>query len=159
PGELFAARKGANADGLAHVAEALARGAVAVMVAKDASAQALAVPLLLVDDVRCAMAHAAFLVYGQPTSALDVIGVTGTKGKTTTTHLVAAALRSAGQRPGLLGTIGYEFEDVALGASHTTPEADETARLAAAMRARGATHLVMEVSSHALAQGRVDGMR
>src|SRR5262252_8939662 len=159
PGELFAARKGAKADGLSHVNEAIARGAAAVMAARDATVQALAVPLLLVGDVRHAMARAASLVYGDPTQSLDVVGITGTNGKTTTSHLVAAALRGSGRRPGLLGTVGYEFEDFALDAPHTTPEADETARLAAVMRARGATHLVMEVSSHALAQGRVVGMR
>jgi UDP-N-acetylmuramoyl-L-alanyl-D-glutamate--2,6-diaminopimelate ligase len=156
PGELFAARKGVRDDGLRHVGQALARGAVAVMAE---SAGDFDIPLVLVRDVQSALASAASFVYGEPTRALEVVGITGTNGKTTTTYLVAAALRRAGKRPGVLGTIGYQFEDLALSPSHTTPEADAIARVAAAMRERGASHLVMEVSSHAIALGRVAAVR
>jgi UDP-N-acetylmuramoyl-L-alanyl-D-glutamate--2,6-diaminopimelate ligase len=88
-----------------------------------------------------------------------VIGITGTNGKTTTAHLVQAVIDAAGGRAGIVGTLGYRFEDLDLPAPHTSPEADELARIAATMRAKGATHLVMEVSSIALAARRADAVR
>ncbi|HEY3594124.1 MAG TPA: UDP-N-acetylmuramoyl-L-alanyl-D-glutamate--2,6-diaminopimelate ligase, partial [Polyangiaceae bacterium] len=156
PGDLFAARKGTRDDGFRHLGQAVARGAAAVMAEEKT---ALGVPLVVVRDVQHALADASALVYGDPTGALDVVGITGTNGKTTTAHLVAAALRKAGKRPGVIGTIGYQFEDVVAPATHTTPEADAIARIAAAMRERGASHLVMEISSHAIALGRVAAVR
>jgi UDP-N-acetylmuramoyl-L-alanyl-D-glutamate--2,6-diaminopimelate ligase len=87
-----------------------------------------------------------------------VVGITGTNGKTTTSMLVCRALTASGKRPGLMGTLAYRFEDLELDAPHTTPEADEIARVAKAMLERGASHLVMEISSHALAQKRADGL-
>jgi len=158
PGELFAVRGGARTTGWNFVADALARGAVAIMAEADLSPVPLAVPVVVVRDVRAAIARAAAIVYDDPTSALDVIGITGTNGKTTTSYLVCRALESCGHRPGLIGTVGYRFEDLVLDAPHTTPESDEIARVAQTMKDRGASHLVMEVSSHALAQGRVEAV-
>src|SRR5262249_46529859 len=91
----------------------------------------------------------------------DVVGITGTNGKTTTTHLVRAAVDGAFGKPlcGIIGTIGHSFAGRTIEAAHTTPEADELARVMAVMRKRGATHVAMEVSSIALVQGRVKAVR
>jgi UDP-N-acetylmuramoyl-L-alanyl-D-glutamate--2,6-diaminopimelate ligase len=158
PGELFAIRGGAHTTGWKFVDDAVRRGAVAVMAEQEPSSAPLAVPILLVRDVRSAIARASSIVYRDPTGSLAVVGITGTNGKTTTSYLVCRALEACGARPGLIGTIGYRFEDWAVDAPHTTPEADDIARLARSMLDRGASHLVMEVSSHALAQSRVDAV-
>jgi UDP-N-acetylmuramoyl-L-alanyl-D-glutamate--2,6-diaminopimelate ligase len=162
-GDLFVARKGARADGARFVDDAVARGAVALMTARGASdAATRALPAIEVDDVQDGLAYAAAAVYGHPAFSLEVVGVTGTNGKTTATHLIRAAIDGAaggGPRCGTIGTVGHRFGDMLLEAEHTTPEADEIARVMAAMRKRGATHVAMEVSSHALAQGRVRAVR
>ena len=96
PGDLFVARKGEKADGTGFVDDAIKRGAVAVMLAASSSPSFIAaVPVVFVDDVTAALAHSAALVYGRPSEALDVIGITGTNGKTTTAHLVRAAVDAA----------------------------------------------------------------
>jgi len=158
PGELFAVRAGARTTGWNFVEDALARGAVAIMAERESSTHSIRAPMIIVRDVRAAIARASAIVYGDPTRSMDVVGITGTNGKTTTSYLVCRALEHCARRPGLMGTVGYRFEDWMLDAPHTTPESDEIARIAAAMRNRGASHLVMEVSSHALAQQRVDGV-
>jgi UDP-N-acetylmuramoyl-L-alanyl-D-glutamate--2,6-diaminopimelate ligase len=163
PGDLFVARKGERSDGARFVEEAVRRGAAAVLVARAAAQNVGSppVPLVLVDDTATALAYAASAVYGHPSFSLDVVGITGTNGKTTTAHLVRAAVDGALGRPccGVLGTVGHSFDGWRVEAEHTTPEADEVARTMAAMRARGATHVAMEVSSHALALGRVRAVR
>jgi UDP-N-acetylmuramoyl-L-alanyl-D-glutamate--2,6-diaminopimelate ligase len=113
---------------------------------------------VLVDDVRVAVGLAAEAVHGHPTERLSVIGITGTNGKTTTAWLVQHALESAGAATARLGTLGYSFRADTVDESLTTPEADEVSRYAARAVERGASHLVMEVSSHALAQARVDAV-
>jgi UDP-N-acetylmuramoyl-L-alanyl-D-glutamate--2,6-diaminopimelate ligase len=158
-GELFAVRAGARTNGWNYVGDAIARGAIALMSDSEPKDAALSVPVIVVADVRDAIARAAHFVYGDPTRSLDVVGITGTNGKTTTSILVCRALEASGQRPGLMGTLAYRFEDLVLDSAYTTPEADEIARMAAAMRARGASHLVMEISSHALSQKRAEGVR
>jgi UDP-N-acetylmuramoyl-L-alanyl-D-glutamate--2,6-diaminopimelate ligase len=161
-GDLFVARRGEKADGAAFIEDAVARGAVAVLGVRGQLDSARArVPLVLVDDAAAALAYAASAVYGQPSFSLDVVGITGTNGKTTTAYLTRAAVDSALGRPscGVIGTIGHSFDGWVLPAAHTTPEADEVARAMATMRARGATHVAMEVSSHALALGRVSAVR
>ncbi|MET0594943.1 MAG: UDP-N-acetylmuramoyl-L-alanyl-D-glutamate--2,6-diaminopimelate ligase [Polyangiaceae bacterium] len=157
-GEVFAVRGGAKTTGWNYVGDAIARGASAVMADSNPNDAPVSVPMILVTDVRDAIARAAHFVYGDPTAALDVVGITGTNGKTTTSMLVCRALEANGKRPGLMGTLAYRFEDLTFDAPFTTPEADEIARIAAAMKARGASHLVMEVSSHALAQKRAEGL-
>jgi UDP-N-acetylmuramoyl-L-alanyl-D-glutamate--2,6-diaminopimelate ligase len=159
-GDLFVARKGERADGAAFVPDAIARGAVALMAARGGARAA--VPAIEVDDVQAGLAYAAAAVYGHPAFSLEVVGVTGTNGKTTATHLIRAAIDGAigaGAYCGTIGTVGHRFGDLAIDAEHTTPEADEIARVMAAMRKRGATHVAMEVSSHALAQRRVRAVR
>lgn len=159
PGALFVARTGARTSGVLYLDQAISRGAVALLVERGKAPQPCSVPVLEVEDVRQAVGRAAAIVYQDPSSKLDVVGITGTNGKTTTAWLTAAALAGCGKRPGFIGTIGYLFEDLRLDAPHTTPEADDLIRLASQMVLRGATHLVMEVASHALSQARVDTMR
>jgi UDP-N-acetylmuramoyl-L-alanyl-D-glutamate--2,6-diaminopimelate ligase len=111
-----------------------------------------------VRDVRRATAFAAELVYGQPSRALALVGVTGTNGKTTTAILVEHALATLGRKPARLGTLGFSFGKTREPGALTTPEADDISRLLSSVVANGATHFVMEASSHALAQGRVDAL-
>lgn len=157
PGDLFVARSGAQTDGTAFVDEAVRRGAVAVLVERGRAVPDVAVPILRVDDVRRALARAAEAVHGYPSRQLSLIGITGTNGKTTTSFLVEHALRALGARPGRLGTLGFALPGTSeVGAAQfTTPEADEISGLLARARRAGATHFVMEVSSHALEQSRV----
>ncbi len=156
PGELFVARSGERADGARFVAEALSRGAVAVLADHPIDCP---VPLVLVDDARSALPFVAEAVYGHPSREVRVIGVTGTNGKTTTSWILDEALAAMGAHPALIGTIELRgpggFREPS---SFTTPEADHIARFLRAMRGRGASHLVMEVSSHALGQHRVDAI-
>lgn len=159
PGEVFVARKGEHADGLAHVGDAIARGACAVVATRDHRPAAVPVPLLVVDDVRAALAAGADLVYGEPSRELRMVGITGTNGKTTTASLLGDVLRRAGHRPALLGTLGITFGPHAFTLRHNTPEADELTRALRWLRGEGASHAVMEATSHALAQKRTDGVR
>jgi len=157
PGDVFAARAGRQATGLAFVAEARARGAVA-MLAERGSAAFESLPGLEASDVRLAIALAAEAIYGFPTRALGLAGITGTNGKTTTAWLAEHALSAIGGRAARLGTLGTSFLGETADGALTTPEADDISRYAAEVRARGATHLVMEVSSHALSLKRVEAL-
>ncbi len=160
PGDLFVVRRGAQHDGSAFVEGAALRGAVAIL-AERGLALATTLPVLRVDDVPTGLAYTAAAVYGHPAFALDIIGITGTNGKTTTSHLVRAAIDGALGVPkcGIVGTIGHTYAGRTIAAAHTTPEADELARVLAVMRKRGATHVAMEVSSIALVLGRVKAVR
>jgi UDP-N-acetylmuramoyl-L-alanyl-D-glutamate--2,6-diaminopimelate ligase len=155
-GDLFVARPGASTSGAAHVGDALGRGAVAVLVERGTALSSPGVPVIEVADARRALGFAAEAVHRCPTRAIELVGVTGTNGKTTTTWLAEQAISGAGGRAGRLGTLGFAFENESVDSPLTTPEADEVSRYAARVRDRGGTHLVMEVSSHALAQTRVD---
>lgn len=160
-GDVFVVRKGEHHDAARFVGEAASRGAVALLAGRGASLDARGLPVLWVDDVAVGMAHAAAVVYGRPSFGLAVIGVTGTNGKTTTTHLVRAAIDGALGRPacGIIGTVGYRYGNLDLAPSHTTPESDELARVLLAMKQRGAEYVAMEVSSIALDLGRVAAVR
>ena len=161
-GDLFVARKGAAADGATFVREAKARGAVAVLALRGTMEEVqVGLPLIAVGDVADGLAHASAAVYGHPAFSLEIVGITGTNGKTTTTHLVRAAVDAAvgGAACGLIGTVGRSFGGRVSQTSHTTPEADELARVMAEMRAAGASHVAMEVSSIALDLGRVRAVR
>lgn len=150
-GSLFCCVVGARTDGHLHAGEAVAAGAVALLVERplDRALLGRRVPQIVVDDVRAAMAPAAVEVYGRPAERLRSIAVTGTNGKTTVVSTIAHVLGSAGRRVGVIGT---------LTGARTTPEAtDLQAELADMVRA-GVTDLAMEVSSHALALHRVDAI-
>jgi UDP-N-acetylmuramoyl-L-alanyl-D-glutamate--2,6-diaminopimelate ligase len=164
PGDLFVARAGQAADGRKFIGAALAKGAVAVLAGRDADLGDLdetGVPVLRCADVASGLAYSAAAVYGHPSFALEVVGITGTNGKTTTAHLVQSAVDGAlgAPRCGTIGTVGHRFGELFLPAEHTTPEADEIARLLARMRRAGASHVAMEVSSIALELGRVRAVR
>ncbi len=156
------ARSGERADGSRFVTDAVERGASAVLAAPGTvDPRKARVPVVFAADPAAALAFASSAVYGHPSFSLEVVGVTGTNGKTTTTHLVRAAIDGALGVPsaGTLGTVGHAFGTWRSAAEHTTPEADEVARVMAKMRDLGATYAAMEVSSHALALRRVLAVR
>jgi UDP-N-acetylmuramoyl-L-alanyl-D-glutamate--2,6-diaminopimelate ligase len=157
PGTVFFALPGARADGHDFAAEAASRGAVAI-VAERPVACGPAV-LLLAPSARRAMAVAAANFHGRPGDRLAVAGVTGTNGKTTVTYLAEACARAADVPVGVIGTVTHRFPGVERPASHTTPESTAIQALLAEMRDAGARLALLEVSSHALAQERVAGMR
>jgi UDP-N-acetylmuramoyl-L-alanyl-D-glutamate--2,6-diaminopimelate ligase len=155
-GSLFVAVGGEHYDGHDFVGEAIARGAVAVMAERHLT---LDVPLLLVPSSRRAMAALAAAVQGYPSEELAVVGVTGTNGKTTVTHLIEAIARAAGKSCGLIGTIETRLGSQEIANPHTTPEATDFQRLLRVMADGGAEMVACEVSSHALALNRVAGTR
>lgn len=160
PGDLFIALSGEVVHGAEFATAAAASGALAVATDEAGARMAGALlPCMVVDDLRGRTGELAAEIYGRPADDLLMLGVTGTNGKTTTAYLLEAGLRAAGHRTGIVGTVatlidGEEFETV-----RTTPEAPELHALLAVMRERGVTAVAMEVSSHALAMGRVDGCR
>jgi UDP-N-acetylmuramoyl-L-alanyl-D-glutamate--2,6-diaminopimelate ligase len=158
PGDLFAALPGASVHGSEYLPQALAAGAVAVLT-DPAGAAVLAgrLPALVVDEPRAVLGNLSAAVYGNPSHALPVVGVTGTSGKTTTTFLVRAGLAAAGIEAGLIGTVGVFLGADSLKLNFTTPEAPQLQALLAVMLERGIRAVAMEVSSHALRLGRVDG--
>jgi UDP-N-acetylmuramoyl-L-alanyl-D-glutamate--2,6-diaminopimelate ligase len=147
PGALFCCVPGRRTDGHRHASEAVARGAVALLVEHRLE---LDVAQLVVADARVQMGRASSAFWGHPSRRLRVVGVTGTNGKTTTTWLLRAVLEAAGLRTGLIGT---------LGGARTTPEAPDLQAELAALVDDGAAAVAMEVSSHALALSRVEGTR
>lgn len=155
PGFLFAALPGTKADGATFIPDALGRGAAALLVPAGVR-PAAAVPIIESPDPRRDLARLLAVFYDHPSSKLELVGVTGTKGKTTTTYLVEAVLAAGGQRTGVIGTIGYKIGGETLDASHTTPDACALQALFAQMVERGVTHAAMELSSHALDQHRAD---
>ncbi|MBP1641894.1 MAG: UDP-N-acetylmuramoyl-L-alanyl-D-glutamate--2,6-diaminopimelate ligase [Acidobacteria bacterium] len=159
-GDLFVAWSGARHDGAAFGADAIARGAVAV-ISDRPRPEGLApeVPWLVAAEPRALLGPLAAPLHGHPDRDLVLVGVTGTNGKSTTVELVAAMLDAAGRPAGRIGTLGYRFPGLdAPEAERTTPEASELFRLLATMRRLGARAAAMEVSSHALVQGRVAGV-
>jgi UDP-N-acetylmuramoyl-L-alanyl-D-glutamate--2,6-diaminopimelate ligase len=159
PGDLYVALPGARVHGAAFCADAVAAGAVAVLTDPDGRARAVAsgAPVFVLTDPRGKLGEIACWVYGDPSSRLRLIGVTGTSGKTTSTYLIEAGLRAAGHKTGLVGGVELRVGDECLASSLTTPEAPDLQALFAVMVERGVTAAAMEVSSHSLALGRVGG--
>jgi UDP-N-acetylmuramoyl-L-alanyl-D-glutamate--2,6-diaminopimelate ligase len=159
PGSLFVCIRGFHQDGHAYIADAAARGAVAVMVERNPAT--LAIPagmtVIRVPESRVALAAAADRFFDNPSASLRLIGVTGTNGKTTSAYLTEAILAAAGRSVGLLGTIEYRCGTVTFPGERTTPESSDLQSLLSRMRALGAWGAVMEVSSHSLSLHRVDG--
>jgi UDP-N-acetylmuramoyl-L-alanyl-D-glutamate--2,6-diaminopimelate ligase len=161
PGDLYAALPGARRHGAQFVDQAAAGGAVAVLTdpVGAAAAAAAGLPALVVADPRAVLGRVADRVYGEPSRDLIIIGVTGTAGKTSTAYLIEAGLRASGHVTGMIGTVETRLGELAVISKRTTPEATDLHALLAVARERGVTALVMEVSSHALALGRVGGVR
>jgi UDP-N-acetylmuramoyl-L-alanyl-D-glutamate--2,6-diaminopimelate ligase len=161
PGDLYAALPGTRAHGADFAAQVAEAGAAAVLT--DAAgadrAAATGLPVLVVPDARAALGTAASWVFDDPAHDLLLVGTTGTSGKTTITYLVESGLRAAGMSTGLIGTVEMRVGDERVASSLTTPEATDLHGLFAVMRERGVTAAAMEVSSHALALGRVGGTR
>jgi UDP-N-acetylmuramoyl-L-alanyl-D-glutamate--2,6-diaminopimelate ligase len=160
--DLFAALPGASSHGARHAREAVSRGAAAILT--DAAGvvelgRDVDVPVLVHPAPRSVLGEVAATVYGHPSEKLRVIGVTGTSGKTTTTYLVEAGLRSADRVAGLVGTVGIRVDGRDQPSALTTPEAPDLQALLAAMVEQDVDTVVMEVSSHALTLGRVDGVQ
>lgn len=156
PGDLFVALVGSQHDGHDFAAEAVKHGAVAVLANRPLPG--IGVPICFVPDTAAAHGLLCQALVDYPSRRLRVIGVTGTNGKTTTTHLIAGILSAAGYRLGMLGTLGYCDGEVVAPADHTTPPAPALASWLARMEANGCTHAVVEASSHALAQQRLSGV-
>jgi UDP-N-acetylmuramoyl-L-alanyl-D-glutamate--2,6-diaminopimelate ligase len=159
PGDLYVALPGARVHGAAFCADAAAAGAVAVLTDPDGRDRAAAsgVPVFVLADPRARLGEIACWVYGNPSSRLRLIGVTGTSGKTTSTYLLESGLRTAGHLTGLIGGVELRIGQERLASSLTTPEAPDLQALFAVMAERGVTAAAMEVSSHSLSLGRVAG--
>ena len=157
PGALFVALAGEHTDGHAFIQAAVHNGATAVLLEE---ARALDVPdsvtAIAVPDSRRALSVVAAVFYGDPSRAVDVLGVTGTNGKTTTTRMIAAIVETSGRPCGVIGTVGAHFRDRSWTLAQTTPQPPELHGLLAQMRELGAWAVAMEVSSHALALDRVE---
>jgi len=160
PGAAFFAWPGERGDGRRHIPDALGRGAAAVLWEAEGFAwrDEWRVPNLAVAGLRARAGELAHAFYGRPSEGLWTCGVTGTNGKTTCSQWIAAALGAAGRPCGVLGTLGAGFPGALEDAGHTTPDVLDVHRLLAEFRRRGAAAVAMEVSSHALAQGRVDAV-
>jgi len=159
PGDLYVALPGTKVHGAAFCADAVAAGAVAVLTDPDGRARATAtgVPVFVLADPRGKLGEVSCWVYGDPSSRLRLIGVTGTSGKTTSTYLLESGLRAAGHQTGLIGGVETRIGRDRLPSTLTTPEAPDLQALFAVMAERGVTAAAMEVSSHSLALGRVAG--
>ncbi len=156
-GDCFVAVSGLRQDARRFIPEAAGRGA-ALVVTEGAALPELAVPQVVVPSARVALARLADAYHGHPSRDLTLVGITGTNGKTTTSYLVDALLRSQGLATGIIGTIQYVLGDERRPAGQTTPDALELQSMLALMRAGGVRGVAMEVSSHALALARVDGL-
>ncbi|MCH0539953.1 UDP-N-acetylmuramoyl-L-alanyl-D-glutamate--2,6-diaminopimelate ligase [Streptomyces sp. MUM 203J] len=159
PGDVYAALPGARVHGADFAAQAAGLGAVAILTdpaGADRAAET-GLPVLAVEDPRGRMGELAAGIYGHPGGDLLQIGITGTSGKTTTAYLVEGGLQAAGHKPGLIGTVETRIGEERIKSERTTPEATDLQALFAVMRERGVDAVAMEVSSHALVLGRVDG--
>jgi UDP-N-acetylmuramoyl-L-alanyl-D-glutamate--2,6-diaminopimelate ligase len=156
PGNVFVALKGLQADGSRFAQHALDRGAVTVISEAEPPAET-GLPWTVVTDARLALALLAAAFYRHPSAGMQVVGITGTNGKTTTAYLVASIFEAAGIRCGLLGTVAHKIGDQVIESTRTTPEAPEIQGLLRDMLTAGCGACAMEVSSHALSLRRADG--
>lgn len=161
PGSLFVCVKGLVVDGHDYAAAAVAKGAMAILAdfdRKHTLSLDFGIPVLWVEDTRKSIGNIAAAFYDNPASGLIMVGLTGTNGKTTTSYILEEIIKAAGGNPGVIGTINYRYGGGVFPASFTTPEPLELQRLLREMANDGVTHVVMEVSSHALAMHRIQGV-
>ncbi len=156
PGDLFIAFAGANTHGISYLEQAISNGAVAVLSDKKIETS---IPSFIHPKPREIVGSISAWLYGHPFKSLKAIGITGTNGKTTTANLVKQIWQLNSIKSGLIGTLGVEIVDEKLESTRTTPEADDLQAIAAAMVEQGCKNLVMEVSSHAIDQGRIKGAK
>ncbi len=156
PGDLFIAFAGANTHGISYLEQAISNGAVAVLSDKKIEAS---IPSFIHPKPREIVGAISAWLYGHPFESLKAVGITGTNGKTTTANLVKQIWQLNSIKSGLIGTLGVEIADDKLESARTTPEADDLQSIAAAMVEQGCKNLVMEVSSHAIDQGRIKGAK
>lgn len=161
PGDVFAALPGSRVHGAVFAGRALERGAAAILTDPDGAVRVddADVPVLVHERPRDVLGAVSSRIYGDPSRSLDLIGITGTAGKTTTSYLVESGLMAQGRHVGLIGTVETRIDGRRTPSALTTPEAPDLQALLALMVERGVDSVVMEVSSHALALGRVDGCR
>ncbi|MCD6056032.1 MAG: hypothetical protein K0R12_994 [Gammaproteobacteria bacterium] len=166
-GDLFFACAGGKTDGRHYIDEAIERGAAAVLCETNQDIPAVplktstakqTVPIIALPNLSQWVSHIASRFYGDPSSQFPIIGVTGTNGKTSCTHLLAQGYAHLGKRLGIIGTVGYGFLNALTESTHTTPDPVSVQRLLARFRSEGANGVAMEISSHSLVQGRVNGM-
>ncbi len=163
-GDVFVAMRGTNTDGHAFIGNAVSNGAKVVLLEDDSALpdaffMHAGVVKVVVPDARKALAVMSANFFGHPDKELILVGVTGTNGKTSTTHLIKSILEANGKKTGLIGTIEYRIADTVIPATHTTPESLELCGLLRQMVDAGCDAAVMEVSSHSLALHRVHGLR
>ena len=156
-GDLFVAVKGDNQDGHRYLAHAVQRGAHALVV-ENAERVFRGVTVVRLPDTRAALSELAARFYRYPARDMNLIGITGTNGKTTTSYLLESILKEAGRKVGVIGSISYRFGGKSLRASLTTPESTDLMRIIREMRDAGVTDIIAEVSSHSLDQGRTRGL-
>src|SRR5580658_1735619 len=161
PGDLYAALPGARTHGAMHAEQAVAAGAVAILTDSDGRDRAAraGVPVFVVSNPRDRLGDISCWIYGDPSTRMTIVGVTGTSGKTTSSYLIEAGLRAAGHSTALVGGVEIRLGADRVKASLTTPEAPDLQALLAVMAERRVTAAAMEVSSHSLALGRVAGTR
>jgi UDP-N-acetylmuramoyl-L-alanyl-D-glutamate--2,6-diaminopimelate ligase len=161
PGDLYVALRGTNHHGIEFLDEAITNGAVAVATDDDGAevAHLKKLPTIVSPSPRKDMAALAAKIYGNPESRLTLVGVTGTNGKTTTTHMLRSIFLDANEKVGAIGTLGTYLGEENLPGARTTPESTDLYATLAVMAERGITHVFMEVSSHALALNRVSGIK
>jgi UDP-N-acetylmuramyl-tripeptide synthetase len=158
PGSLFVAVAGVSVNGHDYLRQAVTAGASAVVIKEASGAGDLGVPQIKVADTGAVLGKLAAAFYGNPAERMTVIGITGTNGKTTCTYLLEEILVEAGGSPGVIGTVNFRFGGICRESSHTTPDPVQLQALLAEMVDAGVSHVIMEVSSHALEQGRVEGI-
>lgn len=158
-GDIFVAIKGYADDGNHYVNEAIKNGAVAIVLEKDENVENTEVTLVYVENIRIALSLLASKYYNDPAKKLKLIGVTGTKGKTTTTYMIRDILLASGKKAGMIGTIATTYDNVVIESERTSPESLELHKLFSDMVDKGIEYVVMEVSSHALELNRVYGLK
>ncbi len=154
---LFAALRGMETDGHRFIGEAVERGAVAILLEEEQNSLPSTPTYIWVKSSRKALAQISSIFYGEPSSTLRLIGITGTNGKTTITYLLESIFKKAGETVGVIGTINYRYKNQIFPASHTTPESLDLQRMLWEMRKEGVSCVILEVSSHALDMARVMG--